>query len=443
METKFNFLPSKKEIQDHSVLSLSQFWKNNKNLIENLPIKRKVISIDPGTPLKLSSVLLPDWAKHHGVNNCLLVPSECLPSNYGGNIADLWREIDWFLAIFLMIECWHERLWENKFGPIHSYSFRLKGWDERAWERAWVNRIGLFLREWVAFNIGESSEIIFGKQGEGKINMTHDVDAVEKTWAIRFKQSAFILFNALRALYNGKYYVAFKKIKNFFVFFFTNEDWFIFDKLLSYEKNAKIQSTFHFYSDLNKKNYKKILIDPSYKINSKKLRKLLANIRSNNHKIGLHPGFETWNSVDDLYKQKKNLEEISGISISNVRQHWLRFSWNSTWDCQQSVGLKLDTTLMFNDRPGFRNSSSLVWSPWNIKKNKAYDIKAMPSILMDSHFYDYMDLDDGERVHLMDYWIKECQGVSGESSILWHPHTLTNDYGWSHGFFEILSKIKQ
>ena len=53
------------------------------------------------------------------------------------------------------------------------------------------------------------------------------------------------------------------------------------------------------------------MIDPSYKINSKKLRKLLANIRSNNHKIGLHPGFETWNSVDDLYKQKKNLEEIN------------------------------------------------------------------------------------------------------------------------------------
>ena len=47
-----------------------------------------------------------------------------------------------------MLECWHERIWEKKFGPIHSYSFRLKGWDNRVWDYAWVNRIALFLKSW-------------------------------------------------------------------------------------------------------------------------------------------------------------------------------------------------------------------------------------------------------------------------------------------------------
>ena len=39
-----------------------------------------------------------------------------------------------------MLEGWHERIWEKVHGCIHSYSFRLKGWDTRAWDHAWVNR---------------------------------------------------------------------------------------------------------------------------------------------------------------------------------------------------------------------------------------------------------------------------------------------------------------
>ena len=150
MKTNNFFIPTEQEIQKHTISSLSQYWKNKSYLIAKLPIKRTVTNVRPGTPLKLVPILLPDWAKHCGVGNRLLVPAECNPKKYYGNKSDLWKEIDWFLAIFLMLECWHERLWENKFGPIHSYSFKLRGWDKRAWEHAWVNRIGLFLREWAA-----------------------------------------------------------------------------------------------------------------------------------------------------------------------------------------------------------------------------------------------------------------------------------------------------
>jgi len=217
----------------------------------------------------------------------------------------------------------------------------------------------------------------------------------------------------------------------------------VFDKLLAYEKNTNITSTFHFYSDLKKKKFKNIFFDPGYKINSKNLKKILSDISLNNHEIGLHSSFDSWNNIKDLREQKKALQDACGISISSVRQHWLRFSWNFTWLCQQSVGLKLDTTLMFNDRPGFRNSSSLLWNPWNFSKKKAYNIQAMPSILMDSHIYDYLDLNDHERKNLMYHFIKECKIVSGEAAVLWHPHTLTKDYGWSGSFLKFLRMINK
>ena len=203
-----------------------------------------------------------------------------------------------------------------------------------------------------------------------------------------------------------------------------------------------IVSTFHFYGDLQKKGPKKILIDPGYKVNSKVLKTTFNDIILNNHEVGLHPSFDSYNNIEKLSLQKNALEHACGCKVTSVRQHWLRFSWSSTWNCQESVGLELDTTLMFNDRPGFRNSSALLWNPWNQNKSHSHKIKALPSIIMDSHIYDYLELDERQHTDFMRSFIKECKMLNGEAAVLWHPHTLTNDYGWSSGFTKLLNLIE-
>ena len=442
MKNKELCLPSYSEIREHGVSALQSYWPSRTELIAQLPVLENQINISAGEPLKLKSIRLPDWAGHCGVDQCLLVPLESVPPDYVGPEADLWREIDWFLAVFLLIECWHERLWENKFGPIHSYSFRLKGWDKRAWQHAWVNRIGLFLREWAAHLENDTAESRFGPLPTTKIHMTHDVDAISKTWAIRIKQSGFFFFNAIRSTCQGDIRVAAERLGKAFIFFFGYKNWMVFDILLAEEKQAEITGTFHFYADLRSKSIKRWLLDPGYKVNSVIVRKLLTKLVNSGHKIGLHPGFDSWDNPEALVAQKSSLEAASGVTISSVRQHWLRFSWAKTWVSQESAGLTLDTTLMFNDKPGFRNSSLLCWHPWNSIIGESFNLQALPSMLMDSHFYDYLELSDVGRKEEMNLWVKECMAVSGEVAVLWHPHTLSNDYGWSSGFSELLKLIK-
>ena len=31
--------------------------------------------------------------------------------------------------------------------------------------------------------------------------------------------------------------------------------------------------------------------------------------------------------------------------------------------------------------------------------------------------------------------------LGGQAAVLWHPHTLTKDYGWSNGFSELINLI--
>ena len=134
---------------------------------------------------------------------------------------------------------------------------------------------------------------------------------------------------------------------------------------------------------------------------------------------------------------------MAGGAVTACRQHWLRFSWKRTWAAQEVAGIEFDTTLMFNDRPGFRNAAALCWRPWNAILHKQHKVKVQPSVLMDSHLYDYQQLGDSDRQQQIRNWLGECDYVHGQTAVLWHPHTLTKDYGWKQGFESVLMVMKE
>jgi hypothetical protein len=130
-------LPSRDLLVQHVLSSLNTYWPKNSDKLLLLPIQNNQVNLKIAIPLQLTEIAMPTWAIDIGVKGQLLVPKESLKSTSNQNN---WENVDWWLAIFLLLEGWHERLWEKTKGVIHSYSFRLKGWDSRAWEYAWVNR---------------------------------------------------------------------------------------------------------------------------------------------------------------------------------------------------------------------------------------------------------------------------------------------------------------
>ena len=383
------------------------------------------------------SVNLPKWANSCGIENQLLVPQECVDQNE--NSAEWWK-VDWWLAIFLMLEGWHERVWESIHGSIHSYSYRLKNWDSRVWDHAWVNRICLFLRKWYEKNHKPGNDF-FGTLPRSQLILSHDVDAICKTHPIRIKQSIFHFFNAFVLLLKFRIIESAVKFSKGLKFLFSNEDWWVFDKLLKVEKAAGISAVYHFYSDQRPKTFKRWLMDPSYEIKSEQLEVLLGELKDAGHVVGLHPTYDAWNDSELLEEQKKTLEEILGSQVTYCRQHWLRFSWKDTWLHQARSGLTQDSTLMFNDRSGFRNSCATSWKPWNQLEKKAHSVTSITSVIMDSHLFDYNDFNKFERNDHLRFWIKECKEVGGKTSLLWHPQTLTADYGWGTTFKKLIKEL--
>lgn len=410
-------------------MALNRYWTGMEAELRGLPIKEgpnRAVQV----PLQLVSVALPGWAAEWGVEGRVFVPAEAVGPGRGR-----WEEIDWWLACFLMLECWHERVVESTEGSIQSYSFRLEEWDSRIWDRAWLNRIALFLREW-AFQDKEAPAL-----PEPEIILTHDVDAVRKTVAIRIKQGLFGVFNGLKALREGSFRRAGERLRKAASFSLGSGDWWTLDKMMQQQKTLGIRSVFHFAADKRPKTPKRWLFDPNYNIQTAALKKVFAALNDGGWVIGLHPSFDSWNKTELLEGQRNYLQSASRSTVTWSRQHWLRFSYLDTWSALQEAGVEIDSTLMFNDRPGFRASFAGQWRPWNPSRGEPLTLQALASVFMDSHLYDYSDLTDAEREQEIDRWLKEVETVRGRVAVLWHPQTLTTDYDWSGGYQVLLERM--
>lgn len=430
-------LPDRKLVIRHVLSSLNNYWTNDSECLFSLPIINLQSSLTLTIPLRLEKVTIPVWASVCGINGEILVPQECILNN---SVKDRWKEVDWWAAAFLLMEGWHERLWETTHGVIHSYSRKLKGWDTRAWDHAWVNRIAMFLRKWLAMLEGKP-ECFLGKLPTTNIVLSHDVDAITKTHPIRIKQTIFLLFNSLLLCLQFKFNDSLKKLVKSFQFCFSNEDWWVFDKLLKINKEAGISALYHFYADPRPKTFKRWLMDPSYNVSCDRVCSLVSTLMKAGNEVGLHPTYDAWYDYRLIEEQRVKLENCVNSKVSICRQHWLRFSWKDTWFAQEKAGLDNDSSLMFNDRSGFRNSSAISWKPWNQLKGESYNLICTPCTMMDSHLYDYNNFTSNERSTYMKSWIKECREVKGKTSLLWHPQTLTDDYGWEESFIELVDEI--
>ncbi|MDC3203583.1 hypothetical protein OA957_00320 [Prochlorococcus sp. AH-716-B04] len=415
-------VPSKKERKKHAIETLKKYWpfETDKRIVKSLKISHKDF-IQISLPLKMIPIEMPDFAPGVGNENFFFVPSDALDFENNKNLN--WEKVDWWLVIFLLLECSHERVWEYKFGSIHSYSSQLKNWDSVVWDYAWVNRIAIFIRFW-ALNKNIESNHEFPINGE--IRITHDLDALEKTIPIIIKQSLLSFFNVLRAIFLGKYKIACNKLSLLFKFLFLKDNWNTFPEIIKKEKNLKIRPIVNIHARNNIRDPVTWLLDPSYKIKNKKVISLLNELILNNWEIGLHPGFFSFENHRMMLREKIKVENLLSIKINFVRQHWLRFSWERTWNCQAKAGLFNDSTLMFNDRSGFRNAAAISFSSFYSPKEHF----SITTSYMDSHINNEVET-----------ILSEVKKVRGDTYILFHSHTLTKIYGWKSSWEKCLSLI--
>ena len=431
--------PSNQAARDWVLDCGARYWPTGRASVEALPIP--LVESRPETTSEFLRVRLPPWAEDIGVDGTLLAYPAMIESDDG---RPQWQRCDWLSNAFHMLNGTVERQLEADNGPVLSYAARLPGTLAPLFDHAWVNRIFLFLRRWAAHAGNTPEDALFGPMPPAEIRLTHDVDAIRLTPEIRAKQIAFQMLNAGRAAASARWSTVGHRLADAARYGFASGDFRTFARVRAMERAAGLTSILHFYAGpagWRRASPHLILLDPAYDICSDGMRAELRAFAEGGWTVGLHQSFDAWRDGAAMVTQKHRLETALGHPVSFCRQHWLHFSWAQTWAAQVEAGLEHDSTLGFNDRPGFRGGHALAIAPRDPRSGTALMLEATPMVLMDSHFYDYAGGDAPPPDQAMKPWIDEIRAVGGVATVNWHTHTITDIYGWQRGYEALLKQL--
>jgi len=149
----------------------------------------------------------------------------------------------------------------------------------------------------------------------------------------------------------------------------------------------------------------------------------LTRLKRDGWDIGLHADIGTHNSLERTKTEVERFRRELGFKPAGVREHYLQFDFESTWEIMDSLGLAYDSTIGSRDALRFPLGLSTPFHPpgrdWVPMK-----LLEIPLTLMDTTIWGYLKHSEElgkEDIRLMMNKVRE---VGGLFTLLWHQEAL-------------------
>jgi len=125
--------------------------------------------------------------------------------------------------------------------------------------------------------------------------------------------------------------------------------------------------------------------DKNISTESKAFRDLINKLKGF-AEIGIHPSYHSSRKTCLIVKEKSRLEEVSQLTITKSRQHYLRFRFPDTFQALIRAGITDDYSLGWHNEAGFRASIAVPYPFFDLVKNEETTLILHPLALMDCVF---------------------------------------------------------
>lgn len=99
---------------------------------------------------------------------------------------------------------------------------------------------------------------------------------------------------------------------------------------------------------------------------------------------GIHPSFDTAGKQELLETELAQIEREAGRPIVHSRQHFLHYFPRKTGRILESSGIKLDATMGYTRKIGFRTGTGFEHSLYDFDQERPYSFQELPLVVMDS-----------------------------------------------------------
>ena len=156
-----------------------------------------------------------------------------------------------------------------------------------------------------------------------------------------------------------------------------------------------------------------------------KIKEYVTLLAQTGAEVGIHGSYLTFNNSDLLRKEITVLEDILGDKVHSSRQHYLHFETDTTPKVLKDCGIKVDSTLGFNRRPGFRAGTSF---PYYID-----GVLEVPLTVMDGSLFNAnsLNLSEKEACNKIIEIVDLVEETGGCLVVNFHPNYLNRNEWWN------------
>lgn len=139
--------------------------------------------------------------------------------------------------------------------------------------------------------------------------------------------------------------------------------------------------------------------------------------------VGLHYNYDTHLNTHAFRRQKRETEILYGHHLAAGRAHYLRMDPEASFAFWATEGIKVDESLGYPDRVGYRAGIGGAFLPRNSDTGEALEIVSLPLIAMDGPIAGQFGDDYLEEIKLL---ASQLALVGGTFTLLFHPGLFEN-----------------
>jgi hypothetical protein len=289
----------------------------------------------------------------------------------------------------------------GRFKFINSYQFRLQNASENIVQQYFDK-------------IAENLKVI-GVKRKSRFFLTHDIDLVYNA----------ILEDGFSAIKKGRFD---KFLGMLFRLAMGRPDWLNMDKIMALETAYDCKSVFYWI--VNKGVINKRERNADYSFSSPALQDQFKTVQSAGFESGIHKSIS-----GESFKEE--IEKFGRMPFGN-RYHYLKFSLPQAYHDIECANLKIDASVGFAEKSGFRNSYGLPFNPFDFANRRPFNFVEVPLHIMDRTFFQYQKVSPevaGEQI--INFFEKNKENCV--ISVLWHNNFFTH-YKFK-GYLNLYKKI--
>lgn len=163
--------------------------------------------------------------------------------------------------------------------------------------------------------------------------------------------------------------------------------------------------------------------------------------------IGAHPSYRASEDFEELEYEITSLESTIRRQITKSRQHFLRFTFPTTFRQLIELGITDEYSMGYAQLPGFRAGICTPYPFYDLELEAQTDLMIHPFAFMETTFIDYLRYSPQQAEPVIYALIDHVHQVGGHLITVWHNRTFSEYMpgwkGWNQLYHRMFEYIKR